>query len=689
MNSALFHQTETNGFPAPSARTAAEPQVTRLESARGYRRAFRETRPGWIVLLAIWLISAVYLGVRLPNRSFTIDMGVLGQAAERVLHGQVPCRDFRCVYTGGEDYLNALSFRVFGVTAISLRIPLFLFFLGWIPAVYFIARRFASPLVAAGTTLLALVWSVPNYPEASPSWYLLFFATWGALALLRYTETDNGFWLWVAGACCGLSTLVKTPGLYFLAGALLFLAFREQSLLESAQPPSPGLNRAYRIFAVLSLAVFFCAIVDLIGQRPLFRDFFQFAFPSAFLAVYVAWSVWRRRSETNSARFRSLIGMVAPLLVGFATPLAVWVLFLWNAGALHDWFRQTFLLSARHLQWTVGNPVGVAAVIGLVPAVLVILVACQRKSAVRHFTWLAWFVGVAAVLVAARTSLRIYEILGISVPLVVPLIALATPLSLNACGRVSPLRRQQAFLLVAIATLCALIQFPMSTVLYFYHVAPLEILAILALVSLWDLVPGPELGSLLVFYLLFAVWLHTPGYFAGTARYEPGHSVPLQHLAIARASDIRVPPEQAGPLDRVIRIVKEHAGGLYIYAAPDQPEIYFLSGLRNPTRDLLDYLDPDLTSPLARTARIMNDIQNHGVNVVVIGRGPSGPIPVALRAGLDAEFPHSLRTGPYEVRWRVPGDPPPSLQLPGVIPFEFGRTPTLSSHAAKTRGVQP
>src|SRR6202043_2747596 len=109
------------------------------------------------------------------------------------------------------------AFRVFGVNLMSLRICVFLFFLAWLPALYYVLLRFTSPITAGALTLLAIVWSYPNYPAAMPSWYNLFFATFGAAALLRYLEVRSRRWLFIAGLCGGISILIKVIGFYYIA----------------------------------------------------------------------------------------------------------------------------------------------------------------------------------------------------------------------------------------------------------------------------------------------------------------------------------------------------------------------------------------------------------------------------------------------------------------------------------------
>src|SRR5260370_12329511 len=103
-----------------------------------------------------------------------------------------------------------------------MRYMIFLFFLAWVPANYYAASRFVSAPVAGAVTLLAVAWGLPNYAAATPSWYNLFFATFGLAAFLRYIESQTGRWLLFAGFFRGVSLPFKLSRLYFLPSALLF-----------------------------------------------------------------------------------------------------------------------------------------------------------------------------------------------------------------------------------------------------------------------------------------------------------------------------------------------------------------------------------------------------------------------------------------------------------------------------------
>ncbi len=167
---------------------------------------------GRFLFLLVWLVSAVYVFPFRLRGWIPTDEGAFSHAAERVLNGEMPHRDFPEIYTGGLTYWNALAFRVFGLRLTSLRLAVFLCFLAFVPAVFAIASRFGSPLLAGLITLLAVAWSLPNYFAGSVSWYNLFLATWGTLALLRHVETGRRRWLFLAGVLAGVSCLFKVIG---------------------------------------------------------------------------------------------------------------------------------------------------------------------------------------------------------------------------------------------------------------------------------------------------------------------------------------------------------------------------------------------------------------------------------------------------------------------------------------------
>jgi len=182
----------------------------------------------------------------------------------------------------------------------------------------------------------------------------------------------------------------------------------------------------------------------------------------------------------------------------------------------------------------------------------------------------------------------------------------------------------------------SLVQFPFALRQYFLFVAPLLMLAMLALT------PTRALAIVAVASLAFAI-----------VRLEP--TLNRREMSDTAQLDLplggpRVVPEINQRYRDLRALLRAHARGDYIYAGPDSPQVYFLTGYRNPTPTLYEVFD-DST---ARTARVLRAIDRHGITAVVISTrdGPSGPMDPALRAQLVSRFPAVQTLDYYEVRWR-------------------------------------
>jgi tRNA isopentenyl-2-thiomethyl-A-37 hydroxylase MiaE len=102
--------------------------------------------------------------------------------------------------------------------------------------------------------------------------------------------------------------------------------------------------------------------------------------------------------------------------------------------------------------------------------------------------------------------------------------------------------------------------------------------------------------------------------------------------------------------DELIPAVQAHSAGKLIYAAPDCPEVYFLSGIKSPSRHYFDYAEESA----GYTERILDTIDTLDINVVAINLSPrfSDSMKEELKTALDQRFPHSTEIGHFEVRWK-------------------------------------
>jgi hypothetical protein len=601
------------------------------------------TRRWWLALLAVWTLSAVYVGARLTRGWVPHDEGTLAQSATRVLAGQWPHRDYDEIYTGGLAYLDALAFRVFGQDLVALRIPLFLLFLLWVPAVFSIAARFLAPAGAAAVTLLAVAWSLPNYPAAMPSWFNLFFATFGAAALLRFAETDRRRWLWVAGACAGLSCLAKIAGLYFLAAALLFLAFREQN---GSSPQGRGAGRAYGVVLTAALCLFVLLLLGLVRREAGPGPLVAFVAPGALLAGLLLWNEWATPHDASAARFRGLWRLAWPLGLGFAVPALAFVVPYLAAGALASLWRGVFVAPTLRFEFARFALPRFGTAAAALPLALLFALAPRWSPVVRRRVGIAVALALVAVLLRAG-DVRVHHDVWYSIRWIVP-VTVAGGVGLLAAPRLSSLRREQLLVVLATAALGSLVQVPFAAPIYFVYAAPLAALAAAAVVASLPWGPGLLGAAVVAFYTVFAVrWVH-PGFINGLGQYYAREPLD-QRLAIDRGG-LLVSAEDVATYRTLVATVQAHARSGTVYATPDCPEVPFLTGLRNPTRTQFDFFD----EPAGRTARILATLRREAVDVVVINHEPgfSGPVPADLAEALARRYPRVASVDRFDVRWR-------------------------------------
>src|SRR5690349_7098059 len=113
----------------------------------------RERAPA---MLALGIALAVsYLAVR-PQLFVSwvpSDEGILAQAAERVMRGELPHRDFVDLWSGGLDHLNAAAFALLGPRLATMRVVVAVAWLAGLAAMFAAARHLVSHWVASALTV--------------------------------------------------------------------------------------------------------------------------------------------------------------------------------------------------------------------------------------------------------------------------------------------------------------------------------------------------------------------------------------------------------------------------------------------------------------------------------------------------------------------------------------------------------
>jgi hypothetical protein len=579
------------------------------------------------------------------------DDGALAQSAERLLQGELPHRDFDDPYTGGLAFLNAGAFKLFGLTLWSMRVALLAVFAAWVPAAYYVASRLVRPLAAGAITILAVVWSLPNYTAAMPSWYNLFLATFGTAALFRHLEDGRRRWLVAAGLAGGLSFLVKVVGLYYVAGVLLFLVFRAHARAREEAGPDAARGAVYAAFVTVALIAFVTALAVLVRRQLAAPELAQFVLPGTAIAALLVRNEWTQPAGDSRARFHGLFRLLGPFLLGVALPVAVFLVPYVRSGSVGALAYGVFVLPMKRFGVAVSAVVPLMAMVAGLPLMLFAVLtrtACGRGA---QIAGVSTAVALALLFVVTGRSDPAYRSVWYAVQTMLPwlvvagVVVLGRPRAADAGDR---LLRARTMLLLCIAALCNLIQYPFFVPNYFCYVAPLVILAAVALGRYLQpravLVPW----AVLAFFTAFAVLrVNDSTLYAMGIAYRP--YLRTAPLGLERGG-LEVPVVHAEAYRELVPLLRAHARGGYTWASPDCPEIYFLSGLRNPGRSLFDFFE----NPTGRTARVLDMLERHGVTVIVLNARPAfSPVPSDdLVAALESRYPYARNVGPFHVRWR-------------------------------------
>ena len=612
-------------------------------------------RGGPAVLAVVWLASAALIGVYLRRGWVPHDEGTLAHAAQRVLAGELPHRDFIDVYTGLLALIDAAGFRLFGTTFLVPRAILMAFALAWVPAVYAVARRFCAPLAAGAVTLAAVAWSVPNYTAAMPSWFNLFFATFGLAALVRYLDTRRARWLVAAGACGGVSILFKVVGLYFVAAGVLALLYVEQTdpappARRDAGEGEAGGTAGWRALLLAGLGGFSLALLLLVRARLGVAEVLNFVLPGAAVSALIVWNERNAPALPFAARLARALRLLGPFLVGVLVPVALFCIPYALSGALGALANGVLVLPFRRLASAAMRPPAYGrALLAAVPLLALLLVPARAR--VRPLVWGAAWVLAAVALSRVPGSIPLYQWSFLAGRAVIPVSVVAGCVWLaRGAGRVPAERRSAAVAVLAAAAVCGVIQYPFSAPVYFCFVAPLGVLAAAAAFSL-NPAPSRAAGALALGYMgmFAALWMNRAYIFSLGLLYLPTNQT--QPLRLPIAGGITVVRWQADAYAHLSRELRARSGGSpWMWAGPDLPEMYPVSGLRNPTRNLFEVFD----DPATLEPNLLRTLAARDVHVVVINPEPpfSRPLSPATLAALAARYPNAEKVGPFVLRWR-------------------------------------
>jgi len=392
-------------------------------------------------------------------------------------------------------------------------------------------------------------------------------------------------------------------------------------------------------------------LVGLVRHQPTAPDALQFVVPGTLVSALLIQIEWTQPGGRSAERFATLARLLAPFLLGVALPVAIFLVPYALTGALGAFFYGVFIQPTKRFGIAAVSPGSILSAIAIIPVALALLGAALGGARVRK--WGSVVLVVASVIAMYLTGVNggVYRFVWHSVRTLLPLLVVVGVLVLSrprAADASSPLLRSRCVLLLAVTSLCNLVQFPYAAPVYFCYVAALVALTAVALSSYLPPMPRAVPMSILGFYMAFP-FLRTNDSTLFAMGLVPQPYVKTVPLGLARG-DLLVPTLHADWYRRTVWLVSRHARGGYTWASPDMPEIYFLTGLKNPTRTLFDFFD----DPNGRTQRILAALDAKGVTAIVMNRLPafSAPLTDDLIAPLEQRYPYAANVGPLQVRWR-------------------------------------
>jgi hypothetical protein len=578
------------------------------------------------------------------------DEGVLAQSAERVMHGELPHRDFVALWSGGLDYLNAAAFRALGPRLATLRTVVAAAWLLGLAAMFAAARHLLSAWVAGALTLCAALWTLPLSPHPLPSWYNLFLALFGVAAMLEWMRRRRRIWLVAAGAAAGASIAVKIVGLYFVAAVLLLFVWQVQDDVHATPDGPRTAARGYAWMVTGGLLGFLALVVQLVRSELTANAALHFIVPNVLLVGALLWREWRLPVVAERARFVAFLSLAAPFAIGAGLAVATWLWPYARGHAIADLARGLFVTPrVRLLVATYPLPGLKSAGLAVAPFVLLLAGAPFVRRPLRRADHIALASVVAAALALSYDGSPVVLITWYGLRLLTPVCAALATWWLVAPPRGMEIPKERAafvFFLAATAATGSLVQIPFALYTYFLYFLPLLALALAALLTAQPAMPRAVPAALLAFVLLFGA----RGPDSLPKRHESRPQDALAPLALPRGGII-VSREDSTTYAQLVGSIRRHASGEWMYVWHDAPQLYFLAGMRNPTRTMFEVFDDSL----ARSAGALTlALQRHDVRLVVLTdpAGAARPMDPAFHAWLLRAYPEAEAVERFEVRWR-------------------------------------
>ncbi len=248
--------------------------------------AARSVTAAWAIAALICAVVSLGLLWVYGNRLvFSNDEGIILDAAERMVHGQAPYRDFFTYMSPGSYWLQEGAFRLFGLNLPAGRVVVIFDFGVECALLFWLTARLAGRKAGFAATALFFAFQVSR-PDYLLAQHRMDSEALSLLSIALCLEgRRRGAWYWLAAGVLAVAAGVCTPSMALLAPVTLVWLLAERPLRRFLVPYIGGLCAG---------AVAVAAALMATGS----------------LRAFVEQMIWLRRnySDVNVMPYGSLIG---------------------------------------------------------------------------------------------------------------------------------------------------------------------------------------------------------------------------------------------------------------------------------------------------------------------------------------------------------------------------------------------
>ena len=503
-------------------------------------RPLQEKSLTWIsILVMVTLINGGLLWWYHDRTWWEPDDGQFAHVAERILHGEVLHRDIQDVRPGYVNFINAAALYLFGPSLLSLRYPVALIALTQ-SALLFLLFRSHGAMLAGALSLSSVALGVLHYMNPNHHWYALFF-TILLICHLVWTPRTSRWYLPLAGL------LIVTVGLTrHLTGAFVGMGTLSFLLLVEARESGDSLS-----FRDQWMGRLLCGAMLAMLSLYLWRstDFVAFLMFGLWPVGLLAWQLSTVTVPNNRA-IRILGGLCLGMGIGVLPLFTYHVL----NGSLAAMIDDNFFRALDALNWNY-----------------------TKKTNY----WMLPFAG----FLEFNANPGWASLLNIIYFFVLPLFA-----ALNGILLLLMVRRGTGTLSMALPLLAAfygLVSLFTQIPTYLYLTCILSIAG-----SLWlflELKPLRQIPAITILLFFSGMSL---AFQAG----EPSSRSIMEHIRTSKTElfdshnqlprvDLWIRGKSLEAYKKVVRIIEEETHqGDYLFAVPNNAELYFMTERRNPFR---------------------------------------------------------------------------------------------------------